>query len=165
MNRNEILAYLAGLADGEAYVGIKKSKPYKKLTGRVNPGYHERIQIRMVEEDAIRLFAKTFGGWYYKEEPSAKNGRPLFCYQASDLCASEVCRILLPFLRIKKQQARTLLRLGDNKASAVRVKTATTCKSRWGTPMTGMRSSHSTRTVAYRERLWLQCKRLNRVGA
>ena len=48
------LAYIAGLMDGEAYIGIKKSKPYKSLTGRVNPSYHERIQIRMVDEERWR---------------------------------------------------------------------------------------------------------------
>lgn len=162
--RTEILAYLAGLADGEAYIGIKKTKPYKHLWGRVNPGYHERIQIRMVDEPAIRLLAETLGGWYYKEKPSVAKGRPLFCYQVSDLAAAKICVLLLPFLRVKRVQAETVLRLRQSKDTAKRIKTSVTCKSRWGTPMTGMRSLHSDETVALRESLWLRCRELNRVG-
>ncbi|KKK74894.1 hypothetical protein LCGC14_2879180 [marine sediment metagenome] len=164
MKRNEILAYLAGLADGEAYIGIKKTKPYKHLWGRVNPAYHERIQIRMVDEPAIRLFARTLGGWYYKEKPSAMNGRPLYCYQSSDLQAAHICALLLPYLRVKRRQAACALLLRKNKETAKRIKTSTVSSSRWGTPMTGQRGLHSPRTVAYRERLWVRCKALNRVG-
>ena len=165
MRDNEILAYLAGLADGEAYIGIKKSKPYKNLTGRVNPGYHERVQIRMVEERAIKLFAQTFGGWYYREKPHSASGRPLYCYQASDLLASEICRKLLPYLLVKKPAAEAVLLLRANKETAIRIKTSTKCRSRWGTEMSGQRSMHSPETIEIRESLYLQCKSINRVGA
>lgn len=162
--RTEILAYLAGIVDGEGYIGIKKSKPYNKLTGRVNPGYDERIQIRMVERGALRLLERTLGGWCYYEKAATKNRRPLFCYQASQLKAARICEILLPFLRIKRKQALAVLRLTENKASAKRIKTKVVSRSRWGTPMTGQRSMHSVRTISLRESLWLLCKRLNKTG-
>lgn len=104
------LAYIAGLVDGEAYIGIKKSKAYK-CQGRRTPGYHARIQIRMVDERAIQFIAKTLGGWYYKEKPSSKNGRPLFCYQASDQKAEDILRALYPYLRVKQHNAKAVLAL------------------------------------------------------
>lgn len=165
MNRtNEILAYLAGIADGEAYIGIKKSKPYKNLSGRANYGYHERIQIRMVERGALSLFEHVLGGWCYPEKSHSKKGRPLFCYQASDRKAAEICKLLLPFLRVKRKQAITVLKLTANKISAKKVKTQAISRSRWGTPMTGQRTKHSKSTISYRERLWLLCKYFNRTG-
>lgn len=160
----EILAYLAGLADGEAYIGIKKSKPYNNLTGRVNPGYHERLQIRMVDRRGLDVLCRTLGGWLYREKPHTAKGRPLWCYQASDLSAANILSALLPHLRVKRRQAICVLRLRASKQSAVRIKTSVISNSRWGTPMTGQRSVHSIRTIAYRERLWLRCRELNRVG-
>ena len=102
------LAYIAGIVDGEGYVGIKKSPAYK-CQGRKTPGYHARLQIRMVDEDAIQFIASTLGGNYYSEKPHAEKGKPLFCYQASDLRAGEILRTLLPFLRVKKAQALNVL--------------------------------------------------------
>src|SRR3990167_9273417 len=102
------VAYAAGLVDGEAYIGIKKSKAYK-CQGRTTPGYSAVVQIRMVDEGAIRFFAESFGGWYWKEKPHSHKGRQLFCYQVSDLRAHKTLEILLPFLKVKNHQAQTVL--------------------------------------------------------
>lgn len=155
------LAYLAGLVDGEAYIGIKKSQPYNELTGRINPGYHERIQIRMVDEPAIKIFAETFGGWYYKEKPHAHKGRLLYCYQASDKLAANILEYLLPYLLVKHESALTVLKLRDSKNHPVKIKTEVTSNSRWGTPMTGQRTKLSPDTIELREVLYQKCKSLN----
>ena len=99
-------AYMAGIVDGEGYVGIKKATLRKDCH---HPCYHARIQIRMVDEPAIHFIASTLGGNYYSEKPHAEKGKPLFCYQASDLRAGEILRTLLPFLRVKKAQALNVL--------------------------------------------------------
>lgn len=113
MRKNELIAYLAGLVDGEGYVGIKKTHGRKDC---VNPQYHERIQIRMVEEKAIKLFKNTFGGNYYREtEHSKYSKKPLYCYQATDKLAAGIIKILIPFLLIKKRQAEFILQLRKSK--------------------------------------------------
>lgn len=145
--RAEILAYLAGLIDGEAYIGIKKCKPYKHLTGNVNPSYHERIQVRMVERGGLTLLCKTLGGWLYKEKANVERGRPLWCYQASDLKAANICAVLLPWLRVKRIQAEAVLELRKSRKKA---------KREWRT--------HKKSTIALRERLYLRVKKLNKVG-
>ena len=164
MESNYRLAYLAGLVDGEAYIGIKKSKPYKNLTGRVNPSYHERIQVRMVDEGAIKFLAEELGGWYYKEKPHSRNGRLLYCYQASDKKACEIINKLLPFLIVKKNSAQTVLELRQEKNNPYKIKTTVTCRSRWGTPMTGQRTLLSPEAINRREVLYQRCKTLNAVG-
>ena len=100
------LAYIAGIVDGEGYVGIKKAALRKDCH---HPGYHARIQIRMVDEPAIHFIASILGGNYYSEKPHAEKGKPLFCYQASDLRASEILQTLLPFLQVKRNQALNVL--------------------------------------------------------
>ena len=161
------LAYLAGLVDGEAYIGIKRTKPYKGLTGRVNPGYHERIQVRMTDEQAIRFIATTLGGWYYKEKPSVAKGKPLFCYQASDRAAADILLALLPYLRVKKAQAETVLRLRAHKElprSQTMISLPCTIPNRWGRMTQTHRRRFSEESVAHRESLYRRCKELNKIG-
>jgi hypothetical protein len=102
------IAYIAGLIDGEGYIGIKKDRGYQ-CQERKTPGYHARIAIHMVDEQAIKFIAETLGGWYYKEKPSTAQGRPLYKYSASDKRAEEILKIVLPFLRVKKASAQNLI--------------------------------------------------------
>lgn len=146
MTTNERLAYLAGLVDGEAYIGIKKTT----RKDAVSAIYHERIQIRMVHEASIALLAKTLGGHYYCEKPHANKGRPLYCWQASDALAANILRELLPFLRVKKRSAIAVLRLRKSKED----------------PRARRRGSPAKRTMNqavldYRDHLYLLCKSMN----
>ena len=106
MTRAIDLAYLAGIVDGEGYIGIKKSPPGKR---RKTPGYHARIQVRMTDEAAIAFLAATLGGNYYKERPNTKGGKPLYCWQASNAKAEMILRALMPHLRVKRRCAENVL--------------------------------------------------------
>jgi len=140
------IAYLAGLVDGEGYVGIKKSLNGMKHNRQKSPSYHERIQIRMIDEPAIKLFADIFGGNYYKETENSKySKRPLYCYQISDLSAAKTLKILLPYLIIKKKQASLCLKLRKNKESKLAQKR-------------GNGHSMSLKSLEYRDNLWKQIK-------
>jgi len=144
MNRKEKIIYCAGLLDGEGYVGIKKSLYIKSCP---SPTYHERIQIRMIDEPAIKLFQSLFGGNYYKEKSHCSNGRPLYCYQASDKKASNICRILMPYLMIKDKNVKVLLKLRKNKESARTQRRGSSAKRRMPKDI-----------LEYRDKLWKQCK-------
>ena len=161
------LAYIAGIIDGEGYVGIKKSKAYA-CQGRQTPGYTARIQVRMVDEPAIKFLAETLGGWYYKEKPHSAKGRPLYCYQASDKVAEAILRTLLPFLRVKRVQAETVIALRDLKKESAKHRTKVTGTRRFpnrvGTVRTVKSMCFSDEFVAQLESLWLRCKQLNKTG-
>lgn len=167
MRKDIALAYIAGLVDGEAYIGIKRTKAYKNLTGRINPSFQERIQVRMVDKEAIEFIADTLGGWYYREKPSSKNGRPLYCYQASDKSAAEILQSLLPYLRVKRAQAEVVLKLRANKELPRSETTSlhkVTCKNRWGQMQEVNRRMLSDETIAHRQSLYERCKELNATG-
>lgn len=144
------LAYLAGLIDGEGYVGVKKAR----AKNSVSPLYHERIQVRMVHEGAIALLASTLGGNYYREKASAANGRPLFCYQASDAKAAAILDRLLPYLIVKRESAENVLRLRASKNDP---------RARLRGGMTQRRLMDAG-VLAEREAIYLRAKELNRVG-
>lgn len=115
MSTPEVYSYLAGIIDGEGYIGIKKAAPRIDC---VNPCYHERVQVRMVRIDALQLLHDVFGGSLYKEQPHANNGRPLYCWQISDKKASTALTVLLPYLRVKRRVAQIVLRLRRVKDTA-----------------------------------------------
>jgi hypothetical protein len=114
MTEATTLAYLAGLIDGEGYIGIKKTTVRKDCAA---PSYHARLQIRMVDEPAIAFLAETFGGRYYKDRPEAGKRRALYCYQSSDAAAERILRALLPYLRVKRANAEAVLRFREWRAN------------------------------------------------
>ena len=161
------IAYLAGLIDGEGYIGIKKSKAYR-CQGRRTPGYSARIQVRMVDEAAIRFLAETFGAWYYLEKRRPKKNRPLYCCQLGDKKAEAALRALLPYLRVKREQAETVLAFCDLKASGTAHRTKVTGYRDLPGFRGGVRRvpnlTLSDEHVAKREGMWTRCRELNRVG-
>lgn len=141
-----VLAYLAGIVDGEGYIGIKRAN----RKDSVSPIFHERIQVRMINEEAIKLLAETLGGNYYAESMAQRGGRPLFCWQASDAQAAGILRALLPYLRIKNGNAIAALALRESKAD----------------PRARRRGSSAKRVmdpavIAHRQKLYERCKALN----
>jgi hypothetical protein len=160
------LAYIAGIIDGEGYVGIKRSTVRKDC---VNRSYHARIQIRMVDEPAIRFVSKTLGGTYYREREHSTKGRPLYCFSASDAVAESILRAVLPFLRVKRRMADTVLQLREMQANAKKHRTkivgTRSFPNRFGTVRQVNTLAYSDDYIAQCDHLWAAIKELNRVGA
>jgi hypothetical protein len=165
MPRETDLAYIAGIIDGEGYVGVKRSNPKKDT---VSPAYHARIQVRMVDKPAIAFLANTLGGTFYKESPHVANGRPLYCYQASDATAERILRTLRPHLRVKAQQADNVLAMRDLQATGRKHRTKITGYRRLdngrGKPKKVATKAYSDEYLAQLHEFYETAKRLNRVG-
>lgn len=141
------IAYLAGIVDGEGYIGIKR----QRRKGCTNAMFHERIQVRMTNAAAIRLLTATLGGWYYRERKPQVDGRKrLYLWSASDRMARSILQTLLPYLRIKKRNALVVLKLRKTKICSDAL--------RRGSPT---RRTIPRHVIARRERLYFECKRLN----
>jgi hypothetical protein len=162
------LAYCAGLVDGEGCIRVNRAKAYR-CQDRVTPGYQARVQIRMVDEGAIRFFAETLGGWYFHEKAHTAQGRPLFCYMASGRAAETILRALLPYLRVKREAAENALALRDLQATVRSHQTKLTGTTRQWTHWTGKIITVSNRClsdeyVAQCEALYQRGRELNQVG-
>lgn len=163
------IAYCAGLIDGEGCIRVKRSKPYRHLTGRVTPAYSLTIQVRMVEEAALAFLRDTLGGWYYAEKtPHSANGRPLFCWQATDTVAEAVVRAIRPYLRVKAQQADLALEFRALQADRQRHRTKITgyrnFPNKYGTPRQVANLGYSDEYVAACDAVYERSRALNRVG-
>ena len=156
-------AYLAGIIDGEGYIGIKRMQPKNMKS----VAYRARIQVRMTDEPAIKFLRDTLGGMYYRERQSKKGRKILYCYQVSDRAAESVLWSVINYLRVKRKQAELVLEFRDLQRSA----------SQYRTKIIGQRNfpnlygnrviqtrAHSDKYVAKCHEFYEQCKRLNRVG-
>lgn len=99
------LAYLAGVIDSDGCISIKRNR------GAWQDTYSERVHIRQVDREAIDLLVEVFGGNIGIEDSQAKRGKPLYRWGVSDKRAVEVLTALLPYLRIKREQAINCLAL------------------------------------------------------
>lgn len=162
--RDTDIAYLAGIIDGEGYIGIKKTRRKEC----VSPTYQARIQVRMVDEPAIAFLAQTLGGSYYEEQPRVPKGRPLYCFQASDARAEAILRAVLPFLRVKRKSAEAVLAYRDMQARSHEFKTKLVGEKNFpnmhGTARMVPVFAFSDEYIARCEAVYARCKDLNRVG-
>ena len=157
------LAYLAGIVDGEGYIGIKKSKAYR-CQDRKTPGYHARIQVRMNVRAAVGLLKDTFGGSFHRErENIGLTG--MWCWSTSDKQAAAALAKLLPYLRVKRRQARNALVLRRLQARRQRHKTKVTgarnFPNKYGTPRSIAITTFSDEYVGWCEKIWMKGKSLN----
>ena len=158
------IAYIAGIVDGEGYIGIKKTSAYK-CQERQTPGYHARIQIRMTHEGAIKFIANTLGGWYFKERRQEKNRKLLYCYQASDRAAEHILRKIIRFLKVKKRVAGAVLRLrqlqSNGKSYRKKITGYRNFPNSYGAIRRVPNLSFTDEYVEMCDELYCECKKLN----
>lgn len=152
------IAYIAGLIDGEGYIGIKRTKTLRN--GRVNPQYQERIQIRMVDEPAIKFITDMLGGYYYAEKPHSK-GRKLYCYSASDRIAINIINTILPYLRVKRNVSLCVLEFNKFRSTPDKRPVKIKMLGRWGKEIEVTRYRFSDEYISRCEKFWKKCSDLN----
>jgi len=123
MNKKEKYAYLAGILDGEGYVGIKKSTYGMRHNTCKSPTYSERIQVKMSCKEIPAMFQAEFGGGLmqdgnvYQSVSGFNNNSKMWIYRATDKIAIRLLTSLMPYLVLKKPQALYCLKLRKSKES------------------------------------------------
>ncbi len=119
------LAYLAGAIDSDGTIGIKRSTYAMRVRGDAGaPTFSERIALRQTSPIIATMLKERFGGSLYMTKPSAVNGKPLYSWAATDVRALECLQALLPYLRIKREQALNCLALRVIKRKSMKAKVA-----------------------------------------
>ena len=141
-----VLAYLAGLLDGEGNVGIASAFDKKKSKNR---SYYPHLMIANTYEPVMRWLEDLVGGTVDVHVPSTNKAHYKTCYRwrLHGKNAETFLRAVRPYLRIKHEQADVVFEL-----QKVRGKNATL---------------HGTLTeaqVAEREALKMRINDLNRKG-
>lgn len=153
-----LLAYCAGVIDSDGCIRVRKSTYAMRVRGDAKaPVYSESIQVKQVEPQAIDLLHALFRGYRRVESNSLKNGRPFHAWTVTDLNANKALVALLPYLKIKKEQALNCLDL------RVLKETAKTQRVARGRGHAGS-ASRAPELSAAMEETFLKGKRLNKVG-
>jgi len=108
-------AYLAGLIDGEGHIGI---------TINVN-GYHvPHVQIIMTDKGCLEWVASTIGVklCVFAHQNHIKY-RPQFMIRLGGRRAIWLCTAILPYLKVKKEQANILYRFSETYRTGWETKT------------------------------------------
>ena len=112
MTRPSDLAYCAGVVDSDGYIGVHRNTYAMRVRGdATQPIYQARVQVKQVTPQAIDLLHQMFGGHRYEGKPTASKGRPLIVWQVHSAACVSVLTALLPYLRIKCEQAENALEL------------------------------------------------------
>lgn len=144
-----LYAYLAGIIDGEGSITIRKvtSKKTLALTKRKSPWYHPAVSLGMMWEGIPALLYDTFGGSCYTER--APSHRTLYRWALmGNKQIVPVLKALLPYLRVKQEQALMLL---EFLAGWVDLRT--------------VKGEAKIEELQRREDLYQQMRKLNAVGA
>ena len=104
----EILAYFAGIIDGEGSLCIGR---YAK-TKNGAPIWNISMQVSNTEEQMIDWISEKFGGkkYIYTPAQTPKNSRKtVYRWQLLGHKLEEVCDLILPFSVIKKRQLEIMI--------------------------------------------------------
>lgn len=69
--------------------------------------------MKQVEPGAIDMLHEMFGGHRYAGKPTATKGRPLIVWAVHSAACAPVLWAILPYLRIKREQAMNALDVCD----------------------------------------------------
>ena len=105
-----LLAYLAGIVDGEGSISILPNQWRRKVLGR-NPCYSEQVAVGNTNLEVLQLLKETFGGYIGIQKPRSEHRRQFYLWSVGDKGAIKVLDALIPYLRIKKRQAEFCLQL------------------------------------------------------
>lgn len=150
-------AYVAGLIDGDGYLGIMR-KSSKRSLARVH--YTPVVKVGMTDKDIIEWLQKSFGGNFYHRD----NGqyKDLYQWKLANRTMKPFLDAIYPYLRVKKAQADVLKRFFGTFGSDDYYQK----KQKGGLRNGGTRYSKTLKdeTLEYRKELYKQIRKLNHRG-
>lgn len=104
--------YFAGFVDGEGYIGIGRSQ----VPGHSN-GYFEFVQVSGTNATPLIELKNRFGGSLVVPSVTFKSGnrKPYYRWGVVAKMAEQCVKSLMPFLLVKKEQAKNLLKMRKRK--------------------------------------------------
>ena len=146
----EILAYIAGIVDGEGSIMIQRqcSKSFmaqRAKSGCFHPHYAVGIRIGMTERIALDLIVDKLKIGKVSEEKPYHHKRPMYRWMIRS--KEEVLKFLnyiLPYLRVKKKQAVLAIKFMNEWVNC-----------------NGIRLTPEV--IAHREKAWAEMRKLNGV--
>jgi hypothetical protein len=114
-------AYLAGAIDADGFITISRSTPSAtRKDSRRSTYYTAKVGLSEIHLTIPELLHKTFGGWLGSHTPANPAHRTWHAWQATNQVAATALRALLPYLRLKREQALLVITFAERVASTPR---------------------------------------------
>lgn len=113
-DKQSILAYAAGIIDGEGCIRIVVRKP------RNGKSAQHSLMLQVAQKDGILMdwLYGVFGGMVYLKNKKTDGSDWIYEWRVMENKAAEVLKQTLPFLTVKKRQAELALRFQTHKTGA-----------------------------------------------
>mgnify|MGYP001573491174 CR=1 FL=1 len=113
-DRQAILAYAAGIIDGEGCIRIVTRKP------RCGRSTSHSLMLQVAQKDGILMdwLYGNFGGMVYMKNKKTDGTDWIYEWRVMESKAESVLKQVLPFLTVKKPQAELGLRFQTHKTGA-----------------------------------------------
>jgi len=110
MKPTEVLAYLAGIIDGEGWITIIRGGNAK---GRRKYAYQILLGCSMTRPEVVQLLRSTFQGTIALTAPRNEKHSPQFRWEVRSQQAAGAIKMLRPFLILKTKQADLALAIQE----------------------------------------------------
>jgi hypothetical protein len=98
------LAYMAGIVDGEGWIGVSQTRVRKSY--RLNAV----VALKMTDKPAVALFHSWIPGYTLKLVGTRKRSTLYLWAAYKQSSVKQVLTSLYPYLRVKRKQARLVLK-------------------------------------------------------
>ena len=126
-------AYLAGLIDGEGYIGILETKRGNKAEWHSLREfmYSPVMKVAMTNKEIIEWLHNSFGGTFEVRKAHG-NARESYAWTCRKASVREFLKHIHPYLKVKRKQAEVIfrfptLRAGDKVSDSVYEKRKALC--------------------------------------
>lgn len=102
------LAYAAGIIDGEGSISISVAQPNY---GRNSPYYYVLVKVGNTDLVLVNWLRKSFGGSIQTHEYNNSKWKTLYTWSLSTQQAARFLEDILPYLKLKWEQAEIALNL------------------------------------------------------
>jgi hypothetical protein len=110
MPTNIQLSYFAGSIDSDGFITIQRKCRSQGAKYAHRPIYYAaRIGFTSTENIVPKLFHEAFGGSLYPYTPKNKAHKVVWNWTVTSNVAGDVAQQLLPYLHLKKEQAKILI--------------------------------------------------------
>lgn len=112
MENQLIYAYLAGTIDADGCITVQRVKKLSKRCKRLSTYYIIKIALNETSPVVPTLLKETFGGQLYTHQPANQSHKRWYIWQVTNQLAISAIRLLMPYLRLKKEQAEIAVKFG-----------------------------------------------------
>lgn len=111
------LSYAAGALDSDGYITVHRKLGKARLNGSRSYVYSPRIGLGQIDRTVPDWLRATFGVGQVYEIVKTRSGVRAFVWQTYSRDSASVARLVLPYLKLKRERAALVIELAEDLAS------------------------------------------------